>query len=1036
MGDRQIKPTTARTLRRKNVLLLAFTAMSGVMYSSAFAQTAETATHTTRKPHVRTTKSAKAVKATPVTAAPAAAAPAVVAPVVAPASRNASVLSAAAAAPEAPSQAESIMVTGSLFRDPNTTSASPITHITAKDLQQRGIKTVTDALQLLSSNGAGNLTNAWSAGGGFAAGASAPSLRGLSTDSTLVLMDGQRLSYYPLADDGERNFVDTNWMPQSIMQSVDVMQDGGSATYGADAVAGVVNMITRKEIQGFEGNAEGGLTQRGDAGHQRLYATYGHGDLARDGYNFYVNSEYQQDDPLYYRQLGYPYKSGDLTGIGGTNGNDNIQSGSSIANFTPSTVAIARPVDGSGTATGPWQLLNQSAGCNSLGGIVATGTVSGTPGVSQACTMNSQKFAQVAPDLRRVSATAHFTANVTERSQLVAMFTWSQARSIITGTPYGTYGGSSYTQADLATAQNTYEPVYLANGSLNPNNPYAAQGEEAQIASRFSDLLPTTTETSQNFRGSVRYSGWAPSNWGSDWNYDVNFVGMNTLLNQTITGVPTINGIENAISSGSYNFVDPSQNSQAVLNSIAPRNVMNARTQEYSGEMSASKGLFRLPGGMAKLAIGGNIRYEALNDPNANPLNPDDPGAQYTSYINPVNARGSRWVESGFFEVNLPFVKMLNVDVSGRYDNYSEGFSHFSPKVGVQFKPVDKFTLRGTFSNGFRVPSFAETGGSNIGYTPYTPTNAAFINQHLNADGTKDNYAQNYYLGVNTSGNPDLKPETSVNFSGGPIFRPTKWLTLSADYYYIRKNHYIAPNPVQYDVVAEDYLSGAALPAGVTVTPSPADPLHPNAQPSPGIINLGYVNTNKLVTDGFDLSIEINTQLPGFLHEVHWYSKGNATFVDKMNLTNPDGSVYRYAGTLGPYLAVSASGTPKWRANWSNTFSWKKLSVTPTVYYTSGYKTTAEDYTGSGTANNCADAQLSSSFVPTGQCKVKGWWDVDLTVNYQISPRWGVYANVYNLLGFRAPYDFGTYGGYLYNSSWSQNGVVMRSFQFGVNVKL
>ncbi|WP_051528363.1 TonB-dependent receptor plug domain-containing protein [Asaia astilbis] len=532
------------------------------------------------------------------------------------------------------SRAETIMVTGSLFRDPNTTSASPITHITMKDMQQRGIKTVTDALQLLSSNGAGNLTNSWSAGGGFAAGSSAPSLRGLSVDSTLVLMDGQRLSYYPLADDGQRNFVDTNWMPQSIMQSVDVLQDGGSATYGADAVAGVINMITRKEIKGFEGNAEGGLTQRGDAGHQRLYATWGHGDLHKDGYNFYINSEYQQDDPLYYRQLSAPYNNGDLTDIGGKNGNSNIVSGSAITNFSPSTVAIVRPVTSTGANAGPWQLLNPQAGCTSGTDGVVSGVVSGTTGISQACSWNSRKYAQLAPDLRRVSATAHFTANVTERSQLTAMFTWSQSRSITTGTPAATYGGSSYSQAKLATAQNTYLPIYLADGSLNPNNPYASLGQQAQINYRFGDLEPTTASTTQNFRGSVRYNGWRPSRWGSDWNYDVNFVGMNSLLNQTITGVPTIAGIQNAITSGSYNFVDPSANSQSVLNSIAPRNVINARTQEYSGEATLSKGLFHLPGGVAKLAIGGNIRYEALNDPNANPLDPANPAAQYTGAIN------------------------------------------------------------------------------------------------------------------------------------------------------------------------------------------------------------------------------------------------------------------------------------------------------------------------------------------------------------------------------------------------------------------
>lgn len=88
------------------------------------------------------------------------------------------------------------------------------------------------------------------------------------------------------------------------MESVDTMEDAGSSLYGADAVAGVINYTTRKEIKGFEGNAEGGLAQGGFGGHQKLYATYGVGNLKRDGYNFYVNSEYQQDDAVYNRQLG------------------------------------------------------------------------------------------------------------------------------------------------------------------------------------------------------------------------------------------------------------------------------------------------------------------------------------------------------------------------------------------------------------------------------------------------------------------------------------------------------------------------------------------------------------------------------------------------------------------------------------------------------------------------------------------------------------------------------------------------------------
>lgn len=286
-----------------------------------------------------------------------------------------------------------------------------------------------------------------------------------------------------------------------------------------------------------------------------------------------------------------------------------------------------------------------------------SGSVSGAPGVSTTCTQNAVgAYKQIQPELRRINATAHFIANVTPRSQFVTMFNYSQVQSSYNANPpYSTLASTPYL---TATAQNTYLP------STSPYNPY---GQAAQVLATYGGLQPFTTEFSQNFRGSMRYSGWAPSKWGSNWNYDINFVGMNTVLQQVDTGFPTISGIENSITSGSYNFANPSANSKSELNSIAPRNVLNARTQEYSEDMHVSKGLFKLPGGMVNVAIGGNIRWESVNDPNANPQTAN-PANEWAG-INPFSAKGSRWVESGYFEVGLPIIKMLNADISGRYDN-------------------------------------------------------------------------------------------------------------------------------------------------------------------------------------------------------------------------------------------------------------------------------------------------------------------------------------------------------------------------------
>ena len=148
-----------------------------------------------------------------------------------------------------------IVVTGSILRTQGATP-SPVTTITAENLDQRGINTVQGAIQQLSSNNGAALTNSFTANGAFAGGASSVSLRGLSTSSTLVLFDGLRAAYYPLADDATRNFVDLNTIPDDIVDRIEVLRDGASSSYGADAIAGVVNIITKRSFNGVSGRAE------------------------------------------------------------------------------------------------------------------------------------------------------------------------------------------------------------------------------------------------------------------------------------------------------------------------------------------------------------------------------------------------------------------------------------------------------------------------------------------------------------------------------------------------------------------------------------------------------------------------------------------------------------------------------------------------------------------------------------------------------------------------------------------------------------
>ena len=265
-----------------------------------------------------------------------------------------------------------IVVTGSILRTQGATP-SPVTTITAENLDQRAINTTQDAIQQLSSNNGPGLTNSFSANGAFAGGASAVSLRGLSTNSTLVLFDGLRAAYYPLADDGSRNFVDLNTIPDDIVDRIEVLRDGASSSYGADAIAGVVNIITKRAFNGISGRAEAGISENGDAPNQRLTLTAGTGDLDEKGYNAYISGFYYHSGIVYNRQLDYPFNSADQRGIGGPNQvfNGRNADGTPTAFALPydffvrpySNVGYANGVQNGGAALGRYQKLNAASAC-------------------------------------------------------------------------------------------------------------------------------------------------------------------------------------------------------------------------------------------------------------------------------------------------------------------------------------------------------------------------------------------------------------------------------------------------------------------------------------------------------------------------------------------------------------------------------------------------------------------------------------------------------------------------------------------------
>ena len=983
------------------------------------------------------------------------------------------------AAPAAAAPADdttTVVVTGSIIRKKALTSISPLTVTSAADYEKRGITTIDQAAQHLSGNNGGAITNNWSTFG-FSTGASGLSLRGLTSNSTLILVDGMREAYYPLGDDATRNFVDLNTIPDATIDRIETLQDGASSTYGADAIAGVVNVITKKTFNGFTGKIEGGSAEKGFGGHQMVSGIWGKGNLNTDGYNFYVSAEYQKDDLIKFADTDYPYNTADQSKTCNADGTDcrtngvanGIQFDDTFAGVGTTQVAHVRPYSQAFVQQGAWQEISPSLGCGKLSEVTITAheAIAGVPAGTKLCQQDLVKdFGVMQPEDTRKSLSARVTKRFSDDMEGYASVNWYQndtylynnPSSIRAATTPGAAGSSVSTAAAdpnaYAFASGLYLPVYVcprdtvgactaSNGTLNPNNPFATAGNIARITYRLADINNETTTQSRTLRFAAGLTGSA-----AGWNYDIGATAMKTNLDITQKGRIFVSHLIDVVKDGSYNFMDPSKNSQAVRDYLSPTNVQKSTSELDMLQVNASRDLMDLGGGSLSLGLTGQIRYEAIDNPSANP-DPvgGDPTERYFT-INPFGATGSRTITALAFELDAPFTPNWTVNISGREDRYSTGFSAFSPKFSTSYKFLDgKLTLRGTFSRGFRAPSIAETNSDPS--TGFVTLNAPdwFIDvEHARVPADPDcnttghpacgnGYGVGYSLGLTTIAAKDLKPEKSKNTTVGFVWQPTKSLGFTFDYYQIHKSGVIAG--ANYAPAIDAYFNGDPIPAGFTITPGAVDPLLPNAMPTPGFIQYGLQNLNAQDTAGMDASVIGRFDL-GW---AKWTTTAEATYMQYYTQTYNDGTKQRYDGTLGNNQITSGSGTPKLRWNWQNNLDFGKLNVSATAYYISGYKAIAMDAGDTdynGTCDSAGNGNVAVGYRNTGEivkCNTDSFVDVDMHASYQINQNYSLYLDVLNVFGTKAPEDpNSTYGLTNYNAAFHSAGVINRYFKVGAKV--
>ena len=706
------------------------------------------------------------------------------------------------------------------------------------------------------------------------------------------------------------------------MDRLETLKDGASSTYGADAIAGVVNVITKKTYQGVEARAEAGYSQHGGGSENNVQILGGTGDLARDGYNIYLGLEYQHDDALYNSERGYPYNTSDQSRTCGvslidgsrtcrTNGITNgLQFDNSFEGVGSTTVPVIRPftfnpATGAYTAAGDYRLLNPAAGCGSLNPVTITpaqAMAGGATGITAPVALCQQdltkQYGEISPDDKRFSASLRFTKQINADTQFYATANYYQNKVMSVAVPssvrqQSTPGALGLTYSTGGTP-GLVLPVYVCasgqncsatNGTLNPNNPFAMLGEVASINYRFADIPAENTQSVQTFRFAAGLSG--KFDLFGEWRYTIDATGSQSDLRNTAQGDIYINGLLQAVATGAYNFVNPSANTAAVRNMIAPQSDQYSRSQLAQIQVNITRDLFQLPGGPLQIGISGATRYEAIYNPSANT---DANGATMRYFtINPFGTIGHRNTEDGAFEIDAPLLKQIDVNFSGRYDAYSIGQSAFSPKVGGRIRPFadwapefDRITLRSTYSEGFRIPSFAES--NSLPTTGFVIENAPASFQALH---NNDGYGRGYALGETTSGTAGLKPEDSQNFTAGIVLEPVRNISLSFDFCRIKKTNFITPNTANLGAAIAAYYAGTTIPTGYTVIPGVPDTNVPNAKPTLGFISYGFTNLGTETTSGYDIGATARFNLP---YGIKYTSVFDGNYVLRLNLNPEDGA--------------------------------------------------------------------------------------------------------------------------------------------------
>jgi len=709
-------------------------------------------------------------------------------------------------------EVERIEVTGSRIKRTDMEGAVPVTVIDREAIDMSGQTSVTDLLRNTTFNSAGSFRPQ---SGSSAQGTASLDLRGLGSSRTLVLVDGRRLTMSPSTGSSQ----DLNSIPLGAVERIEVLTDGASAIYGSDAIGGVVNVITRKDFNGAQLSyteslepsipKEGGKRTAGSA----LFGS------SNDSTSLLGGVSWNKRDIVFARDYPWTTPGGSIYGNNFryddfSNGYTAIPGACNEENFRISGTACV--FNFNATNANEASTDNQSIFLKGEHQINDDWKV-----FSNASVAKTESFGRYAP---------------------VPDSNYFQGYSIAEDS----YNNPTNPDAWFYDQNNpnavAYDPAIGAQQGVNIFHRFAALGNrDTTVTNLNTDFLIGTSATIadsvevefgyRRVRNKSDEIGTGYLAAGTAWRY----------VNDFNPGYCEDGSFDAVNCRFGYDIQSPSSNPEEVLKGSS---ATTARISEFNIDelfASAQFDIAELPAGMVTLFVGGEYRKEVYSD-----LYDAQSEAGLIGGSAGNSAGGDRNVKAAYFETLIPVFESLELSIAGRYDNYSDYGSDFSPKVSVRYEPLEDMVLRASYGKGFRAPTLdILTQKTAFSADTVVDQQTCQLISNGDADALANCLKNGVQINAYRIANPDLGSESSTQMAAGIAYQPFDWLNFAVDYYNIKIEDRIAFFSSQNLIDREE--AGDPIPPGLGVTR--------RANGDIEFINTGYGNEGTLETSGLDLNL-------------------------------------------------------------------------------------------------------------------------------------------------------------------------------------